>query len=130
MSKKVFSESDIKILQQNPNVVRITAHIINLSAEFKKEAYIELLQGKSLHDILWEHGIDPSMLGEGRIAAMKSGILKTGIEGKGFTDINTVKSDFLTNTRIRQLELALKYKDQEIEFLKKIVSLGEAEGQR
>ena len=119
MSKKIFSESEMEILRQNPYVVRITARVLNVSAEFKKTAYAELLRGQSMHAILEQHDINPAFLGEGRIAGMKSNILKEGIEGEGFKDINSVKSEYLSDARIRQLELALKYKDQEIEFLKK-----------
>ena len=45
MSKKIFSESEMEILRQNPYVVRITARVLNVSAEFKKTAYAELLRG-------------------------------------------------------------------------------------
>ena len=48
--------------------------------------------------------------------------------GKGFRDLRTYGTylDVYTNpeAKVKHLEQVLAYKDQEIEFLKKIVSLG------
>ena len=56
------------------------------------------------------------------------GMLKHEVlAGKGFRDLNTCKEYYAKNMtaaqRIAYLEQQLEYKDQEIEFLKKIVSL-------
>jgi len=51
--------------------------------------------------------------------------------GKGFRDLDTYKTSingFMTpEVKIQVLEQQLAYKDQEIEFLKKIVSLNKGE---
>jgi len=58
------------------------------------------------------------------ISAIKSNLLA----GKGFRDMQTKYEKYSQSAnpeiKIKSLEQQLSYKDQEIEFLKKIVSLG------
>lgn len=130
MSQKIFNDKEIETLMQNKYVLKVTRHVINFSAEFKALAYCEMQNGRSLHAIFESAGIDPASLGEGRISALKGTILKEGIEGKGFYDIERCRDESAARERIKQLEQQLEYKNQEIEFLKKIVSLGGTENQR
>ena len=86
--------------------------------------------GKAPAEIVMEHGIDPEMLSANRVNGLKSMVLKEVKAGKGFRDLNTYGTyleHLLTpEAKIRLLEQELAYKDQTIEYLKKIVSLGQA----
>ncbi len=72
-------------------------------------------------------GIDPNILGDSRINGLKTMIGNEVKKGNGFRDLNTYAqgcNGYLSaENRIKYLEMQLAYKDQEIEFLKKIVSL-------
>ena len=77
-------------------------------------------------------GLDPDVLGDIRISGLKAMIRNEYKGGKGFRDLTTfsqaVNQFMPVESKIRYLEQQLAYKDQEIEFLKKIVSLGQEEG--
>lgn len=80
-----------------------------------------------------EHGIAPEILGVNRVNGLKNMVLKEVKAGKGFRDLNTYGTyleHLLTpEAKIRLLEQELAYKDQIIQYLKKIVSLGQAEAE-
>ncbi len=131
MSSSKFTEEQIAYLQSNPNIVAVTPGIVSLSKEFKELIWQEMNKGKDIHNILEDHGIPCRILGETRIAGIKA-LIKRGVRNGGrFADAHTFAAEtngFMTpEKRIKQLELMLKYKDQEIEFLKKMVSLVQEE---
>ena len=103
--------------------------IVHFTAEFKKKFWEAVLSGERLRDIVTELGIDPDILGETRINGLK-GMIKNEVKaGNGFRDLNTYNKyldGYITpEGKIRYLEQQLAYKDQELEFLKKIVFLGQ-----
>ena len=69
--KKIFTDEEIEILLQNPYVLKVTRHTINYTVEFKRYVYYELLKGRKTSEILRELGIDPRMLGIGRVNMLK-----------------------------------------------------------
>ena len=75
----------------------------------------------------WGHGARIIHLGDSRINGLKTMIGNEVKKGNGFRDLNTYAqgcNGYLSaENRIKYLEMQLAYKDQEIEFLKKIVSL-------
>lgn len=131
MAASKFTEDQIKFLRSNPYVVSVTQNVISLSKEFKKLLWIEMEKGRDIREILEEHGLPCSVLGETRISGIKGLVRNTARSGGKFTDTNSMASQangFMTpEKRIKQLELMLEYKDQEIEFLKKMVSLAQEE---
>lgn len=127
MANKKFTSEEISILRANPYVLEVTEDIIHFSASFKSSFWDRIQNGMKPPDIFREFGIDPNILGSGRVSGFK-GMLKAEVmAGKGFRDLNTCKEYYAKNMtaaqRIAYLEQQLEYKDQEIEFLKKIVSL-------
>jgi hypothetical protein len=128
MANKKFSEEEMNHLRASPYVLDVSPSIVNFSAEFKKKFWEAFLEGKKPRDIVIDLGIDPDILGKNRIDGLK-GMIKNDLKaGKGFRDLNTYKKyldGYITpEHKIKYLEQQLAYKDQEIEFLKKIVSLG------
>ncbi|HOV25687.1 HTH domain-containing protein [Acetivibrio straminisolvens] len=128
MASKKFTEEEMNHLRASSYVLEVSPSIVHFTAEFKKKFWEAILAGKKPRDIVIEMGIDPDVLGEIRINGLK-GMIKNEVKaGKGFRDLDTYNKyldGYITSEgRIKYLEQQLAYKEQEIEFLKKIVSLG------
>ena len=125
MANKKFTPEEMSELRKSKYVLDVSPSIVHFSAEFKKEFWNALMQGKLPKDIVQSLGINPEILGETRISGLKIMIRNEVKKGNGFRDLNTyVGNDYMSaENRIKYLEMQLEYKDQEIEFLKKIVSL-------
>ena len=128
MARKNFTEEEIQRLKSSPYVLDVRPGIVHFSAEFKEKFWISLQAGKRPREIVEELGIDPELLGQIRINGLKSMIRNEVKAGKGFRDLKTYGQQingFMSDTaKIQCLEQQLAYKEQELEFLKKIVSLG------
>ena len=134
MSYSKFTAEEIELLQAHPYIIEVTPRKVCFSKEFKEIVWNRLQQGQDIHHIFDEFNIPCELLGETRINGMKYQIRKEGKAGQGFRDVHT--TDYQNNgfksqeKEIELLKQQLKYKDQEIEFLKKIVSLGPEESTR
>jgi hypothetical protein len=130
MAKKKFTEEEMNNLKASHYVLDVSPSIVHFSVEFKEKFWVFIQIGKTPREAVIELGVDPNILGENRLAGLKILIGKEYRSGKGFRDITTTESfysDYMNpETRVRHLEQQLAYKNQEIEFLKKIVSLGRA----
>lgn len=133
MSKKKFTEEEMIQLRKNVYVLDVTSNMIHFSAEFKKQFWEGLLSKKKPREIVTELGIDPKILGTSRVNGLKLMISKEVNVGKGFRDKNTHDEYFGVYTdpasRVKYLEQLLIYKDQEIDFLKRIVSLNQKDSE-
>lgn len=125
MANKKFTEQEMLTLRNSKYVLDVSPSIVHFSAEFKK--WEELSKGRLPHEIVLTLGIDPNILGDSRINGLKTMIGNEVKKGNGFRDLNTYAqgcNGYLSaENRIKYLEMQLAYKNQEIEFLKKIVSL-------
>ena len=128
MATRKFTKEEMDQLRKSPYVLDVGPNIVHFSVEFKMRFWGMLQENKPAREIIIELGIDPDILGKTRIEGLKGLIRKDGRAGKGFRDLNTygeyLKEYTGSEYRIKKLEQQLAYKDQEIEFLKKIVSLG------
>ena len=128
MANKKFTEEEMNHLRASAYVLDVSPNIVHFSAEFKEKFWNSILLRKAPHEIVIELGIDPEILGECRVNGLKSMIRNEVRAGKGFRDLKTYGSylkDYIDpEAKVKYLEQQLAYKDQEIEFLKKIVSLG------
>lgn len=128
MANKRFTEEEMRTLRVSPYVLEVSPSIVHFSAAFKEKFWISHQAGKKPREIVIELGIDPEILGENRVTGLKSMIGKEVKAGNGFRDLNTYSrqlNGFMSDeVKIRCLEEQLAYKEQEIEFLKKIASLG------
>jgi hypothetical protein len=127
MARKKFNEEEMNHLRSSPYVLDVSASIVHFSAEFKKLFWEAILSGKKPCDIVMELGIDPDILGDTRVAGLKGMIRNEVKSGKGFRDIDTYNNyldGYITpEAKIKYLQQQIAYKDQEIDFLKKIVFL-------
>jgi len=128
MANKKFTKEDMNHLRASPYVLDVSPSIVHLSAKFKELFWNSIQEGNEPRDIVIEFGIDPDILGEYRVNGLKGMIRNEVRAGKGFRDLKTYGSYLKDYTdpeaKVKYLEQQLAYKDQEIEFLKKIVSLG------
>lgn len=127
MANKKFTEEEMNHLRASSYVLDVSPNIVHFSAEFKEKFWNSILLRKAPREIVIELGIDPEILGECRVNGLKSMIQNEVRAGKGFRDLKTYGSylkDYADpEAKVKYLEQQLAYKDQEIEFLKKIVSL-------
>src|SRR5665648_520383 len=118
MANKKFTKEDMNYLRASPYVLDVSPSIVHFSAKFK-ELFWNLIQ---------EEKEPPDIFGENRVTGFKGMIRNEVRAGKGFRDLKTYGSYLKDYTdpevKVKYLEQQLAYKDQEIEFLKKIVSLG------
>ena len=128
MSNKLFSEEEMERLRASPYVQKVSPSLVFFSAEFKERFWKLLMEGKTPREAVEALGIDPKILGENRVSGLKTIVRKEAKAGEGFRDYATYTTGQSAQTskdaKIRFLEQQLAYKEQEIEFLKKIVSLG------
>jgi hypothetical protein len=128
MAGKIFTKEEMDRLRSSSYVLDVSPNIVHFSAEFKAKFWDSVQEGKTPSETVAEMGIDADMLGKNRINGLKTMIRNEVRAGKGFRDLKTygtyVKEYTDPEVKVRLLEQQLAYKDQEIEFLKKIVSLG------
>lgn len=122
--KNPFSDEDIKELCHNPNVASITQTSITFTAEFKRRFYEAKKAGKSIHSILQENGINPDILGEGRIKNLSWRINRMAKRESGFDDLRSQRMEQSRvqseQERLVTLERKVHLLEAQIEFLKKI----------
>ncbi len=127
MANKKFNEEEMNHLRASAYVLDVSPSIVHFSAKFKELFWNSVQAGKEPRDVIIELGIDPDILGENRVNGLKGMIRNEVRARKGFRDLETygtyLKDYTDPEAKVKYLEQQLAYKDQEIEFLKKIVSL-------
>lgn len=128
MARKDLTPEEVSLLRKSPFVAGVTSGRIRFTPEFKRNAYQQLLHGKSMREIFTECGIDPEILGNSRIYGFAEKLRQNAEREGGFEDLRVGNSRKPANgtkeqtmaARIEQLEHELAYTRQEVEFLKKI----------
>lgn len=124
MSKKTFSEKDIKILKKNPNVKRVSALAITYTDDFKIKFIEEYLAGKFPKQIFQENNFDIDILGDRRIqnctSRWKKAYEKDGIIG--LNDSRKISSGRTLKRKLSKDEIIQNQKSK-IELLEAQISL-------
>ena len=128
MAKKPLNAEEIAELRSCPYVAGIISGRINFTPEFKRSAYQQLMDGKTMRTIFEEHGIDPEILGDRRIWGIAYRLRCKADREEGYADLRKNNSrkpaketrEQTLAARVEQLEHELAYTRQEVEFLKKI----------
>ncbi len=131
MKRKIpLPKEYVKDLQKNPCILKATEWSVSFTPDFKKTAYREYYNGKSMRQIFIENGFDVKMIGEKRIQNFRDSLVKKAAQGEDFEDrrkSNSRKEPQNTEAkmakRIRELEHLNAYLQQENNFLKKIQEL-------
>lgn len=134
MSKKLLTREQIKKLQENPYVKRVTPRVINFTPEFKKWAYDQMLYGKPISQIFEEAGFDVEVIGKKRMENFRTNVEKAADREEGFADLRhnnhrheATSTEAQLEKMLRQLKHQVAYLQQENDFLKKIKEAEEAE---
>lgn len=128
MSKITFSQKDIKVLKNNPNVKRISELAITYTDDFKKRFIEEYLSGKLPRQIFEENGFDENIVGRKRIeqsaCRWKKSYSKDGIIG--LVDARKIGSgrplerELLPKEIIHRQEAKIKLLEEQVNLLKKL----------
>ena len=128
MSKITFSNKEIKILQKNPNVQRISDLAITYTDDFKNKFMDEYLAGKLPRQIFEENGFDMNILGIKRIEQSayrwKKAYEKDGLIG--LTDARKTASGRPLKRELSQAEIIerqearIKLLEGQVDLLKKL----------
>jgi hypothetical protein len=133
VSKIIFNEIQMKLLEQNPNVQHVSDRSISYKPEFKVEAINENLNGKGPAQIFIEHGFDLEVIGTDKPGQCLKRWRKTYEQfgedgffterrGKGATGRPSSKHSSVEDN-LKKAEARIKYLEAELEFLKKLDEL-------
>jgi transposase len=133
MSKIIFNEIEIKLLESNPNVDHVSERSISYTPDFKIRAVKENSNGKGPVQIFIEHGFDLQVIGSEKPKQClkrwrrtynqfgEDGLL-TERRGKGSTGRPSSKQ-LTVEENLKKAEARIKYLEAELEFLKKLDAL-------
>lgn len=128
MSKTTFSDKEIKILQKNPNILRVSSLAITYSDEFKNKFMDEYLAGKLPRQIFEENGFDVDIIGINRIekssARWRKAYEKDGVIGlsdsRKTASGRPLKRELSQAEIIERQEAKIKLLEGQVELLKKL----------
>ena len=131
MSKKLFTEREVKNLEKNKYVKRVSNKAITYSLEFKKMFIEEYKKGKLSRLIFEEAGFDIDILGVKRVETAGSRWRKAyNKDGEvGLYDSRDIASgrplerELTDSEKIKRLEREINYLKAENELLKKLDKL-------
>jgi transposase len=133
MSKHLFTQYQIKELEKNPNVLRVSERSISYNPDFKIKAVSEYQIGKIPAQIFIENGFNLELIGKNqpkrclqrwRQTFEKYGDvgLETERRGKASTGRPTSK-DLSVEEQLKKAEARIKLLEAENDFLKKLEEL-------
>lgn len=128
---KEYTEKQIKDLQKNPYVLKVSKHKLYYTAKFKEEFWISYQAGNSPRKILSDFGFDLSIFRQKQIDSLVQHIKKQALSGNGFSEGEnrqrrspmkaTNENELSSPQSIERMQNELLYLRQEVEFLKKII---------
>ena len=126
MGKNIFSEEEIRELQKNLYVEKVSEKSITYTQEFRELFVIQYQNGKLPSQILRDAGFEVNVLGRERIRNIRRRFQDMQLRPEGFADTRknnsgrSVTKDLTPEEEIKRLKNKIKYLEQENEFLKKI----------
>lgn len=127
-----FSDEDVRILSENPYVKSVTENQVRFTPAFREEYWKRYKDGQEPADILKNLGIDPEILGQSRIVGLHKRICDAAANGFISAAAQTPPADLFADSVVPakaliQMQHELSYVKQELEFIKKIISLEKEE---
>ena len=128
MSKKLFTEKEVKILLKNKYIKNVSLKAITYSTEFKEKFIEEHSKGKSPKVIFEESGFDIDIIGFERIKSStrrwKKAYEKNGLLGlqdtRKHASGRSKNRNLTAEEKIEKLEAKVKLLEVQNEFLKKL----------
>ena len=121
MGVNYFSDEQVKELEKNPYVKKVSIKSITYSEEFKELFWIDLQKGMMPGNIFRKYGFDPHMLGSSRTLKFTYRVRE-----EGFKDTRGTKSgrpstkDLTIEEQLARLKQKNKILQQENDFLKRV----------
>ena len=126
MGTNYFTDEQLRLLEENPYVVKASKKSITYSEEFKELYWIDYQNGMQPIEIFKKYGFDPYALGARRRDNFTNRLKKQAAREDGFKDIRS-KNSGRPSTKELSLEVQLerlKHKNevlqQENDFLKRV----------
>lgn len=126
MGVNYFSDEQVKELEKNPYVKKVSIKSITYSEEFKELFWIDLQNGMTPGNIFRKYGFDPHMLGSSRTNKFTNRVRKEAAREEGFKDTRSTNSgrpctkDLTIEEQLERLKQKNKILQQEIDFLKRV----------
>ena len=126
MGINYFSDEQVKELEKNPYVKKVSIKSITYSEEFKELFWIDLQKGMMPGNIFRKYGFDPHMLGSSRTNKFTSRLRKEAAREVGFKDTRSTNSgrpstkNLTAEEQLEKLKQKYKILQQEIDFLKRV----------
>lgn len=128
---KEDTAKQIKQLEKNPYVFKVSKHRLYYTAKFKEDFWVSYQAGNTPRKILTDFGFDINMFGQKQIDSLVQHIKKQALSGNGFTEGEnrqrrvpmkaTSEEELSSPQSIERMQNELLYLRQEVEFLKKII---------
>ena len=128
---KEYTEKQIKQLEKNPYVFKVTKHKLYYTAKFKEDFWVSYQAGNTPRKILTDFGFDLNIFGQKQIDSLVQHIKKQSLSGNEFTEgenrqrrvsVKAAPEEELASPQsIERMQNELLYLRQEVEFLKKII---------
>lgn len=134
--RKEFTPEEILILRSNKYVKSATSKTLSLTKEGKQRFWEEYRRGKFVNAIMAEMGFDTEMLGQRRMYGIRASIVTSVERGEDFRDTRrrlvkqADEAEAATAGPVAYMEHRLAYLEQEVEFIKKIISAEREAGQK
>lgn len=126
MGINYFSDEQVKELEKNPYVKKVSIKSITYSEEFKELFWIDLQKGIMPGNIFRKYGFDPHMLGSSRTNKFTSRLRKEAAREVGFKDTRSTNSgrpstkNLTAEEQLEKLKQKYKILQQENDFLKRV----------
>ena len=130
---KEYTAKQMKLLKANPYTFRVTKNKLYFTAKFKEDFWTSYQAGNAPRKILSEFGYDLEIFGQKQIDSLVQRIKKEALSGNGFREGEnherripikaTDEIELSSPQSIERMQNELLYLRQEVEFLKKIITV-------
>ena len=126
MGANYFSDEQVKELEKNPYVKKVSVKSITYSEEFKELFWTDLQKGMLPRNIFKKYGFDPSLLGPRRTKCFIYRVWKDATRVEGFKDTRSTDSGrplarvLTIEEELERLKQKCEILQQENDFLKRV----------
>lgn len=126
MGNRYFTDEEVKLLQSNPYVKKVTKKSIAYSEEFKELFIDDYENGMPPSSIFKKYGFDLNVLGENRRSSFVKRVKKQSKRIEGFKDLRKENTGRPSTKELSESEIIERLKhenkilQQENDFLKRI----------
>lgn len=126
MGANYFSDEQVKELEKNPYVKKVSVKSITYSEEFKELFWTDLQKGMLPRNIFKKYGFDPSLLGPRRTKSFTYRVRKEATRVEGFKDTRRTDSGrplarvLTIEEDLERLKQKCEILQQENDFLKRV----------